>query len=339
MKNQIIDLLKNLNEYVSPSGHEHNLLNFVKSVIQNYCDESYFDPIGNLIVRIGTECGDRVMFSTHADTIGFIVYAADDKGFLRVSNLGYIDLISTIGRHVRFENGVDGVFTCEKDGNKKITTCYVDIGASTKEEALAMVSVGDTCSVVGDVYTFGKNSSFISAPFLDNRIAVASQILAIKKLYENKFDLKNEIYFVFSVQEELGLRGAGPAAYSINPKYGISCDVTSVSDTPESGNLFQKLGNGACIKLMDASVYCNDRMVSFLRTVSEDNKIKSQSEILFAGGTDAGKIQQSRGSMFVGGISIPTRYIHSPSEVAYIDDCISVIDLIVSSCKTGFLFE
>lgn len=339
MKNQISNILRKLNEYISPSGHERQLLEFVKSQICDFCDESYFDPIGNLIVKVGNECGERVMFSTHSDTIGLIVYAADDKGFLRVSNLGYIDLVSTLGRHVKFENGVDGVFTCEMGGEKKVSTCYVDIGAASKDEALSMVSVGDVCSVVGNVFHLGKQSSLVSAPFLDNRIAVACQILAIQKVFEFRLSLKNELYFVFSVQEELGLRGAGPAAYNINPKYGLACDVTAVSDSPESGHLSQKVGAGACIKLMDGSVYCNDRMVSFLRNVADENNIKYQNEILFSGGTDAGKIQQARGSMFVGGISIPTRYIHSPSEVADLDDCLNVIELIVSSCRRGFDFD
>lgn len=337
MEFTFFDIMKTLNTYIAPSGHEHEMLKFIKKEIEKYCDEASFDPMGNLIVRIGTKKGERVMFSAHSDTLGFIAYAIDDKGFVRVSSLGGQNLRTVMGYHVRFSNGTEGVLFYESpDGYNNLQKCYIDIGVSSKEEAEKMISIGSVCSIVGDVYLMGKNKDYIVSPFLDDRIACAIQMIAIKELWEEKAELKNEVYFVFSVQEEVGLRGAGPAAFNIDPVYGIAIDVTSVSDMPESGHLSQKIGDGACIKLMDGSVYCNEGLVRYLRKTAADYKIKTQSEILFAGGTDAGAIQRTRGGVYCGGISIPTRYIHSPIETASISDCTEIVKLIKASVKEGF---
>lgn len=336
----VYDIMKELNTYVSPSGHERKQLKFVKEAVAPYCDDLYFDALGNLIAVVGRNKGEKVMYSAHADTIGFIAYAFDDKGFVKVSNLGGINIKTVAGCRVRFENGIDGILYYEMgEGATTLQTCYVDIGATSKEEAERMINIGSACSVVGDIFLMGENKDMIAGPFLDDRIAVAIQMIAIKELYEEKATLKNEVYFVFSVQEELGIRGSGTAAYGIAPKYGVAIDVCTVSDTPKSGHLSQKLGGGACIKIMDASVFCHESMVAFLRKTAEDNGIKWQSEILFAGGTDAGAIHKARGGVYTGAISIPTRYIHSPNEAALISDCREIINLVKASVKTGFSVE
>ena len=336
----VYDIMTTLNTFVSPSGHERKALKWVRETVTNYCDETYFDTLGNLICVVGKDKGEKVMYSAHADTIGFIAYAFDDKGFVKVSNLGGINIKTVAGCRVRFENGVDGILFYEMtEGATTLQNCYVDIGATSKEEAEKMIGIGSACSVVGDIFLMGENKDMIAGPFLDDRIAVAIQMMAIKELYEEKAELKNEVYFVFSVQEELGIRGAGTAAYAIDPKYGVAIDVTLVSDVPKSGKLSQKLGGGACIKIMDASVFCHESMVAFLRKIADENSIKWQSEIIFAGGTDAGAIHKVRGGVYTGAISIPTRYIHSPNEAALISDCREIIDLVKASVKTGFSVE
>lgn len=176
------------------------------------------------------------------------------------------------------------------------------------------------------------------SPFLDDRIAVAVQIEAVKKLAEEKTELKNEVYFVFSVQEELGIRGARTAAYGISPDYGIAIDVTGTGDTPKNEDLCMKLGAGAAIKIKDASVVCHKDMVDFLVNTAEKYSVKYQYDILPYGGTDAGAIHTTKYGVYTGGISIATRYIHMPTESVSVNDCKCCVDLICAAIKEGFSF-
>lgn len=330
---------RKLNTYIAPSGNERGMLEYVKSEIENFTDETYFDAMGNLITVMGKGKGEKVMFSSHSDTIGFISYFIDDKGFIRVNNLGGLNLRTITGRKVCFVNGVQGVLFYETDNNEQVIKNYfVDIGTSSKVESEKLVPIGTAGSIVSDVYLIGlpENQRIVSA-FLDDRIAVAIQMELMERIYNEKIELKNEFYMVFSVQEEVGIRGAKTAAYSIDPIYAIALDVTSVSDIPKSGNLSMKLDGGACIKLMDSSVYCHKNIVEFLRTTAEENNIKYQYEILTAGGTDAGAIHVSRQGVYTGAISIPTRYIHSPVETASLNDCKNIVELLIETVRRGYI--
>ena len=335
----IVQIIEKLNTFISPSGNEKEILKYVYNEIKDYCDDLSYDAMGNLITVIGKGKGEKVMFSAHADTIGFISYFADDKGFLKISPLGGINMRTFVGRRIKFVNGIEGALCYETETKEQeMKYCFVDIGAENKHGAEKMVPIGTAGSIVGDVVVFGKDKDYLMSPFLDNRISVAIQILLIKKLYEEKVDLKNEIYFVFSVQEEIGLRGARTSSYAINPKYGLAIDVTLVSDTPKSGFLPMKINEGACIKVMDASIYCHDSMVKFLTNVAKEKGIKHQMEVLYAGGTDAGQIHLAKEGAISGGISIPTRYIHTPVETVSIKDCEDVLNLSYEAVKTGFTF-
>ncbi|MDF2685715.1 MAG: endoglucanase, partial [Clostridia bacterium] len=205
-----------LNTYIAPSGNEREMLEYVKNEIDKFTDDAYFDPMGNLITVIGKGKGEKVMFSSHSDTIGFIAYYIDDKGFIRVNNLGGLNLKTITGRKVSFVNGVNGLLFYETDSTEQVIKNYfVDIGVSSREEAEKLVPIGTAGSVVSDVYLIGnsQNQKLVS-PFLDDRIAVAIQMELIERIYNEKIELKNEFYMVFSVQEEVGIRGAKTAAYS-----------------------------------------------------------------------------------------------------------------------------
>ena len=340
MKDSIFNTMKALNGFVSPSAHEREELEYVKKEITPFVGENNicFDKMGNLIAVLGRGKGEKAMFSAHSDTIGFVAYFIDDKGFVKVSPLGGINTQTLRGRQVRFTNGVNGLLFFET-GDQNMRTAYVDIGAATKEEAEKLVSLGMAASVVGEVFKMGGESDpRIVSPFLDDRIAVAIQIEAIKKLSECADELKNEVYFVFSVQEEVGLRGATTAAFGIEPVYGVALDVTGAADTPKCDPMNMKLGEGACIKYMDGSVICSPKMTEFMNATAEKAGIKHQTEILLYGGTDAAAIQRSRAGAYAGGISIATRYIHTPTEEASLADCVSCVELIVALCKEGFSF-
>lgn len=340
MKDILFNTMKALNGFVSPSAHEREELEYIKNELIPYVGEEniYFDAMGNLITVIGKGCGEKVMFSSHADTIGFVAYFIDDKGFVKVTTLGGINSQTVRGRQVRFENGVNGLL-CFESGDLNMRNAYIDIGASSKEEAEKLVSLGMAASVVGDVFVMGtEEDPRIASPFLDDRIACAIQMEAIKRLAKMKIKLCNEVYFVFSVQEEVGLRGATTAAFGIDPVYGIALDVTGAADTPKCDPMNMVLGGGACVKYMDGSVICSPKMVEFMNKVAEDANIKHQSEILLYGGTDAGAMQRTRAGVYAGGISIATRYIHTPTEEVSVKDCEACIDLVVELCKTGFTF-
>ena len=341
MKDFLFNTMKKLNEFVSPSGHERAELEWVKSQISAYVPEEdiYFDKIGNLIAVMGKGAGERVMFSAHSDTIGFVVHFIDENGFLRITNLGGVNVHTLNGRQVRFSNGVNGLLHFESS-EYSMAKAYIDIGVSSKEEAEKLVSIGMAASVVGEVFTMGSgDDERIVSPFLDDRIAMAIQMAAMERIAKMKFALHNELYFVFSVQEEVGIRGATTAAFGIDPTYGIALDVTGVGDIPKCFPMNMKVGGGACIKLMDSSLICSKHMVNFMRTVAEDQNIRYQMELLPYGGTDAGAMNRTRAGVYSGGISMPTRYIHTPTEEVSVADCSACVDLIVELVKAGFTFD
>ena len=213
---------------------------------------------------------------------------------------------------VRFKNGVRGVICLSEAVDPKDMTLddlYIDIGAHDADEAKAMIKIGDTA--VYDTPTYAVGDRIVS-PYMDNRISCMVLLMAMETLQNSE----NDLYFVFTSQEEVGLRGAKTAAYSIDPDYGIAVDVTVSADelgTKHAGS--SKLGSGAAIKVMDASVICHPQMVSKLETLAKERGIDAQMDIIKAGGTDAGSIHISKMGVLTGGISIPCRYIHSPQEM------------------------
>lgn len=333
----ILRILKNLNQFCSVSGNEKALLEYVYAQLQPDCDEIYMDTLGNLIVTIGQGKGETVLFSAHADTIGFIVHCADEEGYIHVAAIGGVCLDILQGRHVVFSNGIEGVIVKKKMDREKeldISDFVIDIGVSSKSKAETLVSPGTFCGFYSDCFMLPNKKRIISA-FLDNRINVILQIEVIKAI--TKIELKNKICFVFSTQEEVGMRGVGAAVYSICPKYAVSLDVTSCS-APDEKNISMKLDKGACIKIMDKSIYCHEKMVAFLRQIAEKKKISYQYDIFTGGGTDAGVIQKSRSGVYTGGISIPVRYVHSPCEMVSLNDYENAKKLVIESIAQGFDF-
>ena len=196
----------------------------------------------------------------------------------------------------------------------KLEHLYLDIGARNEAEARTMVQVGDIA--VYDTPAFCSGGRIFS-PYLDDRIACAVLLMAMERL-ENT---ENDLYFVFTAQEEVGLRGARTAAYGVAPDYGIAVDVTDSDDIPSAPHACSSVtGKGAAIKVMDSSVICHPSVVAKLEELALTGNIPCQKDILRFGGTDAGAIHQSRAGVYTGGISIPTRYVHTPLEVADLGD-------------------
>ena len=322
---ELTEILCMLDSAHGPSGDEGDIRAVIHQLASLWADEITADVMGNLVAR-KKGSGPKVMFAAHMDSIGFIVTHIEKEGFLRVGKLGGISPKDVLNTPVRFKNGVRGVLVAEEkaEDKLKLEDCYLDIGARDEEQARSLVQVGDTA--VYDTAVTEVNGRVIS-PYLDDRIACA----ILLKAMEQVGPCENDLYFVFTVQEEVGTRGAKTAAWSVDPDYGIAVDVTDVDDTPGSGKYGTcKLGRGAAVKVMDSSVICQPEVVKALEQCAQDKGIAVQRDIIRAGGTDAGPIHVTRTGVRTGGISIPCRYIHTPTEMADLSDVQSCVDLTVA---------
>ena len=313
---ELLELIQTLNAAHGPSGDEGGIREKLAELARPLADEISTDTMGNLIVRkLGS--GPRVMLCAHMDSIGFIVTHVEENGFLRVGRLGGISPKEAAYTPVRFAGGVRGVIVPEEKadfGKLKLDECYVDIGAKDRETALKAVAVGDTLIYDSPCFT---NQGKVVSPYLDNRISCA---ILLKVLEEMEL-CPNDLYVVFTVQEEVGLRGAKPAAWAVDPDYAVVVDVTDVDDTPGSEKCGTvRLGKGPAIKIMDSSVICHPDMIQKLESQAKTLDMPTQRDIMRAGGTDAGVMHTTRIGVRTGGVSVPCRYIHTPVEMADLQD-------------------
>lgn len=318
------DMLKEILAAYGATGREQTVSDVIKAYVAPYADEVYNDVMGNLIaIRRGTS-GKRIMLSAHMDQIGLIVCDIDEKGFLRVSNVGGVSPIVSAAREVVFENGVRGVvyFETEKAGIDKaaLSTLFIDIGAESYDQAAAKVQIGDVAVYATNFVDMGKR---FACGALDDRVCCA--IVAESFMTAAS---EHDIYAVFTVQEEVGLRGATTAAYAISPDFGINLDVTLTGDTPKSSRMSVKLGAGPTIKVMDSSSIIPVFVRRFMEDVARENDIPVQNEVLKAGGTDAGAVLKTKGGIPACCVSIPTRYVHTPVETADMDDCLNAVKFV-----------
>lgn len=319
------ELLKKLTQAYGPSGSEEIVRDIIRDEIKVYVDEIKVDVLGNLIaVKKGS--GMKVMLAAHMDQIGFIVTHIDDKGFLRFSRVGGISAGNSINRRVIFKNGVTGVISYDGDieniNSIKLDKMYIDIGASGPEEAQDSVAIGDVAVYCSP---FTENKGRYIGKAMDDRAGCALLIETARRLKSSP----HEIYFVFTVQEELGVRGAKTSAYALNPDIGIAVDVTRTGDTPKARPMEVKLGGGPAIKIKDSLVMAHPRVRELMVKKAKEIGIPYQMEILEAGGTDAGPIHLTREGVPSGVISIPCRYVHSDSEMVDASDLENGVKLLL----------
>ena len=320
---EFTNIMKKLNGFVSPSANEKELLCCVKDMISAYIPEEdiTFDTLGNLIAVMGKGCGKKVMFSAHADTIGVIAHNIDEKGFVKVSALGGLNPKTLSGRHIRFTNGINGLMNFE-EGILEIGKAYIDIGAKSKEEAMEYVRLGDSVWFESAFVEFGDG--FIKAKALDDRAGCAILIEMIKG------ELEYDMWFSFSVQEEIGTRGAQTAAFTIAPDYAIAVETTTAADI--SGVKDEKrvciCGKGGTVSFMDRSTLYSKELFDKAFEIAERENIPCQPKTVVAGGNDSGVIHKSRGGVKVLTVSIPCRYLHSPSCVIKYNDAKESLRLI-----------
>ena len=324
-------LLKMLTQAASPSGNEEVIREVIKNEVLCLANDIKVDALGNLICHIeGT--GPRLLIDAHMDEIGIIVTYIEENGFLRFSNLGGVVLNAAHSQRVRFLNGTTGIVYREQNKNQKdikLSELFIDIGAKSREEAESKIKVGDVAVFVG---AFEETDTKIISKALDDRSGCYVLIETMKRIKAHK----NDLYFVFSVSEELGLRGAKAVSYTVKPDFAIAVDVTRTGDLPDETKMSVKLGGGAAIKVKDNSVLCHPIIKNALEETAKENGILYQFEVLENGGTNTGAIHVSNGGVPSGCISIPTRYIHTPAEMIDKNDLENVIKLLTKVIERGF---
>ncbi len=327
------DLIQQLVETTGPSGYESNVRNLVIKQISSVTKDIKIDAMGNVIARMGSEKsgGSRIMLSAHMDEIGIIATHIDDQGFIRFTTIGGVRAANCIGGRVLFLNGVHGVIFMEKLENPGQTPgfdqLYIDCGFSSKND----------CSIqVGDLAVFDRPFTDLGnrliSKAMDDRIGVAVQIEIMRQLKNSP----HELFFVFSTQEEVGLRGATTSAYGVDPDIGLSIDVTLTGDTPKSIKMAVSLGKGPAIKVRDGGMLADPRLVRLLAETAEKAGIPYQLEVLEGGTTDAKAIQMTRSGVPSGCVSIPCRYVHSPSEMVDTNDVENAVKLILAFISSPF---
>lgn len=321
-------LIQKLVESVGPSGFEKSVRELIRSEIEGFADEVRVDALGNLIARKGkrAEGGLRILLSAHMDEIGLIVTHIDEKGFIRFTNIGGVYPHSCYGSRVKFVNGVEGLIGMEKlesiEKMPGLPKMFIDVGATSRSDC--PVKVGDMAVFDRPLTQFGSR---LVSKAMDDRIACAIQVETLRRLKDVAGP--NELYFVFSVQEEVGPRGAGPAAFGIDPDLGIAVDVTLTGDTPQGTKMEVALGKGPAIKVKDSGMIADPRVVAAMTAAAERAGIPHQYEVLVGGTTDAIAIQVSRAGVPTGCLSVPCRYVHSPSEMVDLQDVQQSVDLLV----------
>lgn len=329
-----VALLKEICEVPGAPGFEQRIREIVIREVEPLVDSLTIDNMGNVVTVKRGSSDKRVMIGAHMDEIGFIVTHIDDNGFLRFHTLGGFDPKTLTAQRVIVHGkqdviGVMGskpihVMTPE-ERNKvpNITDYFIDLGLP-KSEVEKIVSVGDPVTRQRELIEMGE---CVNCKSIDNRVSVFILIETLRELGKVPYD----VYGVFTVQEEVGLRGAAVAAHHIEPHFGFGLDTTIAYDVPGARphETITKLGEGTAIKIMDSSAICDYRMVNYMKQTAEKHHIKWQLEILTGGGTDTANIQRmGKTGAIAGCVSIPTRHIHQAIEMANKNDIRQSINLL-----------
>jgi endoglucanase len=317
-------LIKKLVETVGPSGYESKIRAVIQAEIEGHVDDMRVDALGNLITRKGKEGGLKVMLAAHMDEIGVMVTHVDEDGFVRFTNIGGVYPRNCVGGHVRFLNDTVGVIQIEREDDRRtvppLEKMYIDVGAKNRKGC--PVKVGDIAVFERPFLDLGDR---LVSKAMDDRIGVALLVETLRQMKETPY----QVFFVFSAQEEVGTRGAITAAYGVNPDIGLAADVTLTGDTPKSIKMEVSVGKGPAIKVRDSGMLSDPRIVDWMAKTAQKAKIPYQLEVLDGGSTDARSIQVNRAGVPTGCISIPCRYVHTPSEMVDYGDVQEGVRLLV----------
>lgn len=331
-------LLEELTQLTGVSGYEKEVSKFIKKELAESIDSVFTDSLGNLIVlkKGSAQNKKKIMLCAHMDEIGLQVIKITDDGMIMVKSLGCSWMYTTYMARVRFRNGMVGVISSRVKPDKinnEFVNLFVDIGTASKEETLKYVDVGDVAAYIGPYQALaGKN---VIAKALDDRVGCYIMIEAIKRLKETR----NDVYFVFTVQEEEGCRGSKVTAERIHPDVGVAIDVTPGQDRPGDLEGSNTVGNGTAIKISDTSVICDEYLIEKMIGCCKRDNIKYQKDVIYVGGTDASSMNLSGMGVCSAGISVVTRYAHGPNSIVNLDDVEASINLLTAFVNEEFTFE
>ncbi len=325
------DLIRKLTETYGPSGVEECIRDVIRAEVEPLADELRTDPLGSFVVRKqGTGKGKRIALAAHMDEIGVMVSYVDEKGFARFTRIGGVYPLTCVGARVAFADGTVGVIGVEEKREDigrvpSIEQLYLDVGATSREDC--PVRVGDAAVFVRP---FAAQGTRLIAKAMDDRIGCAILIETLRRLKRTPHD----VYFIFSVQEETTLSGARTSAYGIEPDMAIAVDVTDTGDTPECMPMAVKLGAGPAIKVRDRGMIAHPAVRDLLVQSAQKAGIPYQMEVLDYGTTDAAAMQLVRSGVPSGCLSIPCRYIHTPSEMVDERDVENAVRLLQEVLRT-----
>ena len=338
-----IEILKELSNVPGPPGFEDKVRELIAKYIKDYVDELSVDNLGNLIaVKYGKEKDFKVMIAAHMDEVGLLIRFIDNNGFAKFMALGGIDPRILPGQRVVIlteKEPVRGVIgfkpphiTSSEERSKAIPIkdLYIDFGARSAEEAKEM-GVREGCVAVFDRDFQVISPKIVTGKAFDDRVGCFVLIETLKRLKETV----PTIYAVFTVQEEVGLRGAGVAAYAINPSLAMVLEGTVAADTPEvpQSDVITRVGKGPAIRLIDPTMIAQRKLFEFVVKIAEEEKIPYQIQISYAGGTDAGRIHLTRKGIPSVAISVPVRYIHTPCCLLNLEDVENTIKLLAKTIE------
>lgn len=334
-----VPLLSKICKAPGAPGHEIAIRALILENLEGLVDEITLDAMGNILATKKGTKDKKVMVAAHMDEIGFIVTHVDDDGFIKFHTLGGFDPKTLSAQRVIIHGKEDiiGVMGAkpihimtseERNKAPKIQDFFIDTGlpaAKVKE----LIETGDPITRERELIEMGE---CVNAKSLDNRVSVYILIETLRALKGKK--IPYDLIATFTVQEEVGLRGAIASASGVSPDFGIALDVTMAYDLPgaQPHERVTKLGDGTAIKIMDGATICDYRMIKYMKEVAHNGKIKYQTELLPAGGTDTAGLQRSSiGGCIAGAISIPLRYLHQVIEMAHKEDIKDTI-LLLSKC-------
>jgi len=323
-------LIRKLVETDSPSGNEESIRALIRVEIEPLVDELHIDPLGSLVGRKkGTDSGKRILLDAHMDEIGVMATYIDDTGFVRFTKIGGVRPLTCVGSRVAFADGTIGIVgveqkTVKTDSLPTFDQLYLDVGATSRDDC--PVRIGDSAAFIRP---FAVQGSRLVSKAMDDRVGCAILIETLRHLEETPHD----VYFVFSVQEETTLSGARTSAFSIDPDIAIAVDVTSTGDTPECHPMAVSLGQGPAIKVQDGGMISHPAVRDLMIDCAKEADIPYQLEILTGGTTDAAAMQLVRAGVPAGCLSIPCRYVHTPSEMVDENDVQNGIRLLLEVLK------
>lgn len=339
MKYSGVNLIRELSLCFGPSGCEDAVRELILEQIKDDCDAYRVDKAGNLIATVKGSGLDydpvhprKLMLSAHMDEVGFMVREITEEGYLKFGVVGGIDPRVLCGRHVLVgdRQKLHGVIASkaihlqspeERTKATPVKSMYIDIGARDGEDAKKYVSVGDYVTFDSDFVLFGTDGKKMKGKALDDRAGCALLIEVMRELRKNPRPMPFDVCFAFTTCEEVGISGASVAAFGTAPDYAIILESTAVNDLPGAGrNSVSYQGEGGALSLADRSTVYDTGFVDFALRTAEINGIKCQVKQLISGGNDAAHIQRSLAGIRVLALSMPTRYIHSASNVAHVED-------------------